>query len=144
MAFLDENIRQQVSDALAGLQHDVELVVYRSGRVVVPGRENAGEDDATLELLREVAALNEHLEVVERTLAGDEDASRLGITRTPTTLFRRKGSDRSNVRFAGLPSGYEFSTLLETLLMVGATTWRSPRRWSRCRRSTATCTSRPS
>ncbi|HLU82105.1 MAG TPA: thioredoxin family protein, partial [Trueperaceae bacterium] len=28
--------------------------------------------------------------------------------------------DRTNLRFVGLPSGYEFSTLLETLLMVGA------------------------
>lgn len=119
MAFLDDNIRGQVSDALAGLQHDVQMIVYKGGQVVVPGQDAAGEQEATLQLLREVADLNDHVEVVERSIPGDEDAQALGITRAPTTLFRRKGTSRSNMRFAGIPSGYEFTTLLETLLMLG-------------------------
>ncbi|MEJ2668220.1 MAG: hypothetical protein P8Z81_14180, partial [Deinococcales bacterium] len=65
MAFLDENIQGQVRDALAGLQHDVQMVVYKGGQVVVPGQDAVGEQDATLQLLREVAELNDHLEVVE-------------------------------------------------------------------------------
>jgi glutaredoxin-like protein len=120
MAFLDENIQGQVRDALAGLQHDVQMVVYKGGQVFVPGQDAVGEQDATLQLLREVAELNDHLEVVERSIVGDEEASGLGITRAPTTLFRRKGTTRSNMRFSGIPSGYEFSTLLETLLMLGS------------------------
>lgn len=120
MAFLDEAIQNQVRDALAGLQNDVELVVYKAGQVVVPGQDPAGEQDATIQLLKEVADLNDHLEVVERNLAGDEEAKALGITRAPTTVFRRKGTDRSNIRFLGIPSGYEFTTLLETVLMLGA------------------------
>ena len=119
MAFLDDKIRGQVKDALAGLQHDVQMIVYKGGQVFVPGQDAAGEQDATLELLREVAELNDHVEVVERTIAGDDEAQALGITRAPTTLFRRKGTERSNMRFAGIPSGYEFTTLLETLLMLG-------------------------
>ncbi|HKI57423.1 MAG TPA: thioredoxin family protein [Trueperaceae bacterium] len=119
MAFLDDKIRGQVKDALAGLQHDVQMIVYKGGQVFVPGQDAAGEQDATLQLLREVAELNDHVEVVERTIAGDEEAQALGITRAPTTLFRRKGTERSNMRFAGIPSGYEFTTLLETLLMLG-------------------------
>jgi len=119
MAFLDDKIRGQVKDALAGLQHDVQMIVYKGGQVFVPGQDAAGEQDATLQLLREVAELNDHVEVVERTIAGDQEAQALGITRAPTTLFRRKGTERSNMRFAGIPSGYEFTTLLETLLMLG-------------------------
>lgn len=120
MAFLDDNIRSQVRDALSGLQNDVQMIVYKGGQVFVPGQDPVGEQDATLQLLREVAELNDHVEVVERNLVGDEEARALGITRTPTTLFRRKGTTRSNMRFAGIPSGYEFTTLLETLLMLGA------------------------
>jgi len=120
MAFLDENIQGQVREALSGLQNDVEMIVYKGGQVVVPGEDPAGEQEATIQLLKEVAELNEHVEVVERSLAGDEEAQVLGITRAPTTLFRRKGTTRSNMRFAGIPSGYEFTTLLEALLMLGA------------------------
>ena len=120
MAFLDENIQGQVREALSGLQNDVQMIVYKGGQVVVPGQEPAGEQEATIQLLKEVAELNEHVEVVERNLAGDEEAQALGITRAPTTLFRRKGTTRSNMRFAGIPSGYEFTTLLEALLMLGA------------------------
>ncbi len=119
MAFLDESIQGQVRDALSGLQHDVEMVVYKAGQVVVPGQDPAGEQDATLQLLNEVAALNDHVHVVERSLAADDEAAALGITRAPTTLFRRKGTARSNIRFLGIPSGYEFTTLLETLIMLG-------------------------
>ncbi len=119
MAFLDESIQGQVRDALSGLQHDVEMVVYKAGQVVVPGQDPAGEQDATLQLLNEVAALNDHVHVVERSLSADDEAAALGITRAPTTLFRRKGTSRSNIRFLGIPSGYEFTTLLETLIMLG-------------------------
>jgi len=119
MAFLDEDIRSQVRDALSGLQHDVEMIVYQGGQVVVPGQDPVGEQEATLQLLREVAELSDHVDVVTRKLATDDEAKALGITRAPTTLFRKKGTTRSNMRFLGIPSGYEFTTLLETLLMLG-------------------------
>jgi glutaredoxin-like protein len=119
MAFLDEDIRSQVRDALSGLQNDVEMIVYQGGQVVVPGQDPVGEQEATIQLLNEVAELNDHVEVITRNLATDEEAKALGITRAPTTLFRKKGTTRSNMRFLGIPSGYEFTTLLETLLMLG-------------------------
>ena len=119
MAFLDEDIRSQVRDALSGLQNDVEMIVYQGGQVVVPGQDPVGEQEATIQLLQEVAELNDHVEVITRNLATDDEAKALGITRAPTTLFRKKGTTRSNMRFLGIPSGYEFTTLLETLLMLG-------------------------
>jgi glutaredoxin-like protein len=84
---------------------------------VVPGQEDAGEEAATLQLVREVAATSERLVVVEKTL--DADARARGIVRTPTIVFRAVGSDGDNVRFIGLPSGYEFQTLVEVVRMVG-------------------------
>jgi glutaredoxin-like protein len=95
------------------------MIVYQGGQVVVPGQDPVGEQEATIQLLNEVAELNDHVEVITRNLATDEEAKALGITRAPTTLFRKKGTTRSNMRFLGIPSGYEFTTLLETLLMLG-------------------------
>ena len=119
MAFLDAELKQQVADVLAPLENEVELVVYRGSGLFVPGRDPAGEERAMLELVREVAETSDKVTVVEKSLAGDLEAAAAGITLTPTTVFRRKGDASLNVRFAGLMSGYEFSTLLETILLVG-------------------------
>lgn len=115
--FLDDALTAQLQEAFAPLDRDVEMVVYRASRLVVPGQEAAGEEQLTVQLVQEVAATSERLHVVEATLDGDARAR--GIERAPTILFREKGSDRHNVRFIGLPSGYEFQTLVEVLRMVG-------------------------
>ncbi len=119
MAFLDEGLKQQVTEVLAPLTERVEVVVFRGTKLVVPGRDEPGEERAMLDLLREVAETNENITVIEKPLSGDQDAAAAGITLTPTTVFRREGSTDLNLRFVGLMSGYEFSTLLETILMVG-------------------------
>lgn len=119
MPLLDDEVRTQVEQVLAPLEHEVELLVYTAGKLIVPGRDEPGQQEATLQLLREVAATNDKITVTERPLAGDAEAAAAGITLTPTTVFRRKGEQRNNLRFVGLPSGYEFSTLLETIMMIG-------------------------
>jgi len=117
--FLDDTLRAQLTEALLPLDRDVELVVYTAGRLVLPGQEPAGEEQATLALLREVASTSERVTVVERSLGADPDARQRGIVRTPTIVLRERGSARDNVRFVGLPAGYEFQTLVEGLRMMG-------------------------
>ena len=119
MSLLNDEVRTQVEQVLAPLENEVELLVYTGSKLVVPGRDEPGEQKATLELLREVAATNEKITVTEKPLAGDAAAAAAGITLAPTIVFRRKGDDSLNVRFVGLPSGYEFSTLLEAIMMAG-------------------------
>lgn len=119
MAFLDEGLKKQVAEVLAPLETEVELVVYRGTSLIVPGRSEAGEERAMLDLVREVAETSDKVTVVEKSIVGDREAAAAGITLAPTTVFRRKGASDLNVRFVGLMSGYEFSTLLETILMVG-------------------------
>jgi glutaredoxin-like protein len=115
--FLDDQLLAQLTDAFQPLDRDVEMVVYTASRLVLPGSEPAGEEQATLGLLREVAGSSPRLTVVERTL--DAGARERGIVRTPTILLREHGSDRDNVRFVGLPAGYEFQTLVEAVRMIG-------------------------
>jgi glutaredoxin-like protein len=118
--FLDDNLRAQLVEAFEPLRHGVEMLVYTSSRIQVPGAEAPGEEQATLQLLREVAEASPHLSVSEQSLGSDPLAAERGITRAPTILFREAGSDRHNVRFIGLPSGYEFQTLVEVLRMLGS------------------------
>jgi len=116
--FLDEKIQGQVSEMLTPIQKAVELVVFTTSGIELPGQE-VGLQDETLGLLKEVVALNPNLSLEQRSLHADPEAQALGLSHAPTTLLREKGSQRNNIRFLGLPAGYEFSTLMETLLMLG-------------------------
>ena len=122
MALLTDDIKNQIQPLLDGLTYDVELKVYTGGSLVIPGADATGRQRETLGLLREVAELSHKLIVTETPIAGDDDAKAAGITRAPTIVFRRKGETRTNIRYLGLPSGYEFSTLLEAIRMVGSET----------------------
>ena len=119
MPMLDAHTVKQLQEAFADIDRDVELVVYAAGRVVVPGQDEPAHQRELLELLREVVALDDHLTLVERPLPGDEDAAAAGIEHAPTTVLREKGSARTNIRFLGLPAGYEFMTLVQGLRMLG-------------------------
>lgn len=119
MPILDDTLQQQVRETLAPLVTPVEMVVYTGSRLVIPGQDHPGQQEETLELLREVAATSDKLTVIERSLIGDQEAAALGITLAPTTLLREAGTSRHNIRFSGLPAGYEFQTLIETLLLLG-------------------------
>ena len=120
MAYLNEEVRNQIRPLLDGLAHEVELKVLTGGDLVVPGRDATGHQQETLGLLRELAELSDKIVVTEAPLASDEEAKAAGIDRAPTILFRRKGETRTNLRFAGLPSGYEFTTLLEAIRLVAS------------------------
>ena len=118
MAFLNDEVIQQVKPMLADLAHEVELKVYTGGTLVVPGKDATGHQEETLGLLRELAELSDKITVTEAPIAGDAEAEAAGITSAPTIVFRRKGETRTNLRFLGLPSGYEFTTLLEAIRLV--------------------------
>ncbi|GAA5534024.1 protein disulfide oxidoreductase [Deinococcus aluminii] len=118
-SFLDAQTRAQVGERLQDLTVPVELRVYTAGAIVLPGEGERGLQQETLALLGEVAALNEHLTVHEVPLSSPE-AQALGLTSAPTILLREAGSERHNIRFLGLPAGYEFSTLIDTLRLLGS------------------------
>jgi Alkyl hydroperoxide reductase, large subunit len=117
---LTQDVIDQVQPMLADLAHDVELKVLTGGSVVIPGSDATGHQDEALGLLRELAALTDKITVTEAAIFEDEEAQQAGITRAPTILFRRMGEARTNLRFLGLPSGYEFTTLLEAIRMVAS------------------------
>ncbi len=82
-------------------------------KVVRPIELSASLDDSTKstelwELLEEIAALSDHVTVVRR----DDDPRR------PSFAITRLGTDVS-VRFAGIPMGHEFTSLVLALLQVG-------------------------
>lgn len=116
---LPETVRNQVQEALKTLEKPVEVVVFKQGLISTTSQGEVGLQDETLALLHEVAELSDKIKVEERSILCDPEAQVLGLSYAPTLIFREQGSGRSNIRFLGLPSGYEFSTLIETLVMLG-------------------------
>jgi len=110
MSTLSEGTRDLVRDALAQMSAPVTLHLV------------AGEGAASAEarrLARAIAALAPKLTLEEHDLVGDADAAaRLGVAHAPALVVV---SDRDRgIRVYGAPGGYEFMTLVDTILMVSS------------------------
>ena len=79
----------------------------------------------THSLLEEVAALHPQIKLNIRDFVKEEAKARAqGIDRIPA--FVVSGASKGQVRFFGIPSGYEFSTLIEDLVDVSRGTTDLP------------------
>jgi alkyl hydroperoxide reductase subunit F len=96
---LDANLTQQLKTYLANIREPIELVA---------SLDDAPKSRELGELLGEIAALSDKIAVVH---ANDDK-------RTPSFMIRRAGTD-IGVRFAGIPMGHEFTSLVLALLQVG-------------------------
>jgi alkyl hydroperoxide reductase subunit F len=96
---LDANVTQQLKAYLVNIKQPIELVA------------SLGDDAKSRELgelLDEIAVLSDQIAVIP---ANDDK-------RKPSFMIRRTGTD-IGVRFAGLPMGHEFTSLVLALLQVG-------------------------
>jgi alkyl hydroperoxide reductase subunit F len=97
---LDANMTQQLSQYFANLREPIELVA------------SLGDDPKsaqTRELLEEISALSDK---VSASFDGDHE-------RKPSFIIRRASDAEKWVRFAGLPMGHEFTSLVLALLWAG-------------------------
>lgn len=97
---LDDNIKQQLAGHLDKIAHEVEIVASIDGNK--PSRD-------MLEMLEEIAALSPKLALHE---SRDDDQ------RKPSFNVARVGEDM-HIRFAGIPTGHEFTSLVLALLQAG-------------------------
>jgi alkyl hydroperoxide reductase subunit F len=95
---LDANLSTQLQGYLTKIVHPIELVAALD--------DSAGSREL-IRLLREIESLSDKVSVV----AGDD-------ARRPSFLIRRVGTEVA-VRFAGIPLGHEFTSLVLALLQVG-------------------------
>lgn len=116
MPILQKGDQQAVQQRFeAELTDDVNITLYtqRTG-LYIPGRE-CRTCGTTQQLLEEVTALSPkiHLNVVD-FYSNQEAARASGIDRIPAFVVSSNGGN--NVRFFGMPAGYEFASLLDTIV----------------------------
>ena len=114
MSLLSERDRQTVQSHLAGLTHDVTLLFFT---------QTIGAPETALiarQVVDEVAGLSDRVSVEEVNLILDRERSaQFGIDRVPGIVLLRDGGD-TRMRFLGAPAGYEFSSLIEAIILAGS------------------------
>jgi glutaredoxin-like protein len=113
MSLLSERDRQTVQTHLAGLTHDVTLLFFT--------QTIAAPETALIarQVIDEVAELSDRVSVEEANLILDRERSaQFGIDRIPAIVLLRDGAD-TRMRFLGAPAGYEFSSLVESIILAG-------------------------
>jgi alkyl hydroperoxide reductase subunit AhpF len=138
MTIIAEKDRETIREVLeTELADRVELLLVTRPRspIYVPGREECQTCDETRELLEELVGLSDKLSLETHDLSARPDAATtFNVSEVPAVLIRRRADalengDRPgveeapavpppNVRFLGLPAGYEFSTLLADIVDV--------------------------
>lgn len=110
MGFLSAKDEAAVKKEFERIGGPVKLTVFAS--------ELGGDHNTqTVALVREVAALSDQISVtvlnphIER-----EQAAAYGISESPTVVV--EGAQDYGIRFLGLPAGYEFSNLIDSVIAV--------------------------
>ena len=70
---------------------------------------------------QEVAELHPKIHFEEHTI-GDELSKEYGLEHAPTVVITDKDKYRGRIRYVGLPSGYEFSSMIEDIIDVSRRT----------------------
>lgn len=121
MPLMDDQTKQQVRERLAQkLSGPVELRLYRrpdTGRLILPGGLGCQTCDVSEELAKalvEMAPDKLQLTVI------DVSQEPVEVDTVPTLTVSRPGEE-SRITFQGLPSGYEFATLLDAIERTSGT-----------------------
>src|ERR1700757_2790934 len=119
MAFLSPENQADIKKIFADLSGDVRLLFFtqRDSPLIIPGQDCPTCKD-TRTLLEEVVALSDKLHLEIHEIPPDSEIAREhGIDRVPALVMIGDGV-KGKVRYFGLPSGYEFSVLLGSLVDV--------------------------
>ena len=110
MTLLDDKIRSEVEERFKELDGPVKIINFTQEM-------ECQYCTGTRRLMEEVAGLSDKITVeVCDFVADKEKAHAYNIDKIPATVVM--GEKDYGIRFFGIPSGYEFITVLEAILMV--------------------------
>jgi len=112
---LNDQIVKQIQEAFAEVKEPVQVLLFSS-------KDNCDYCNDTQQLLEEVTALHEKLDLSVYDIQEHADvASKFNVTNAPGIVIAAKDNaevKNLGVQFSGIPSGHEFSTLINDILIV--------------------------
>ena len=110
MSLLSEEDKREVQARLVDLKGQVKLIMFTQELECQYCRE-------TQALLEDVASLSDKISLeVYNFVLDKEKAEQYGVDKIPATVV--EGEKDYGIRFYGVPSGYEFSSLVEAIKIV--------------------------
>jgi alkyl hydroperoxide reductase subunit AhpF len=109
---LEERFRKELKRKVT-----LRLFTQTASQLIIPGRE-CPTCPQTRQILEELTSLSPMLEMetVDFFSQGKE-AQESGVERIPAIVMTKDGAG-SNVKYYGMPSGYEFVTIIEDLIAL--------------------------
>lgn len=123
MAMLNEKVLGQLQQVFAGLGGPVKLLVFTQGEGSdMPGAISLECQmcEETRQLIEEVGAVDERITVEVHDLIKDSGiAEKYKVDKIPAVAVLGGAANKDwGIRFYGIPSGYEFGALIETIVMA--------------------------
>ncbi len=114
---LNEQIVDQIRDIFTQLDKPVEILYFGS-------KTDCDYCEDTLQLVEEVAAISDKLRIQQLDIEDDAALARqYNVDKTPGLVIAARDADQIvdyGIRFAGIPSGHEFSSLIHDLVVVSS------------------------
>lgn len=119
MSLLDDNVKNEIKKVFEGLKEPVKLIVFtQESPIVMPTLECENCKDNRM-LMEELAGLSDKLKIEVYDFLKDKDkVEKYKIDKIPANVI--EGDIDYGIRFFGMPAGYEFSTLIETIKFVSS------------------------
>jgi glutaredoxin-like protein len=112
---LNEDVKRQVREVFGGLPHPVQILFFGS-------KENCDYCNDTHQLLEEIVALSPSLGLTVYDFDTDSATAELyRVDKTPAFVVAAKDGETltdTGIQYAGIPSGHEFTTLIQDILLV--------------------------
>ncbi len=112
---LDEKTLDQVRKALTGLQEPVRILYFGA-------KADCEYCADTLNLLEGVVSTSDKLSLLVHDIDSDGDLARkYNVDKAPGLVIAAQDGDQTvdhGIRYAGIPAGYEFSALINDLILV--------------------------
>jgi len=110
MAFIQDKDRTVIQTRFEELDHPVKLINFTQEVECMYCSE-------TRQLMEEIAKLSDKITLEEYDFVDDEEpVKKYSIDKIPATII--EGKEDYGIRFFGIPTGYEFGTLIEDIIMV--------------------------
>ena len=114
MSLLNEETRNQLTEMFESLQKPVKMVVFTQEMECQYCKE-------TREIADELATLSDKISLEVYDFVADKTlADQYGVDKIPATVIMQDGETTKDfgIRYYGIPSGYEFSSLIHDLMLV--------------------------
>lgn len=116
MPLLKDEDREHIKNEFAGLENPVKVLVFTQPMECQYCAE-------TRQLAEEISELSDQIALEVYDFEADEEiAQKYNVDKIPATVILRDGDTPKDygIRFFGIPSGYEFATLIEDIKMVAS------------------------